>query len=123
VSHKAAQARLKMANRTTYRDFRLVFAKEHEHTTTRQAALGQPIKSLDRKPFRAVVATAKVKPIRFHGLRHTTISLLLAAGEPVHAVAQGVGHANPTMTLQVYGHVLRPQQVSQAAKIGAVLYG
>jgi integrase len=122
-AHKRYQAELKMANRTVYRDFGLVFAKEPEHLQMPKAELGQPLKSLDGKPFRDLVRQAGVRPIKFHGLRHTCVTLSLAAGVPVNAVAQRVGHVEPTMTLNVYGHVLDEMQKDAAAKLGAVLFG
>ncbi len=43
--------------------------------------------------------------IRYHDLRHTHATLLLAAGEPVKVVSERPGHANATITLIVYQHV------------------
>lgn len=47
--------------------------------------------------------------LRFHDLRHTHISSLLAAGEPVTVVSERAGHSTPRLTLEVYGHVLPGQ--------------
>jgi hypothetical protein len=44
--------------------------------------------------------------IRFHSLRHTSVTLALAAGVPVRVAHQRLGHAGAAMTLDVYGHVL-----------------
>ena len=44
--------------------------------------------------------------LRFHDLRHTHASLLLAAGYPATAVAQRLGHASVTTTLNIYAHAL-----------------
>ena len=58
----------------------------------------------------------------FHGLRHTSATLALLAGVPVHVVSQ-LGHANVSVTLDIYSHVL-PQQDSDAARlIGGAIYG
>jgi integrase len=122
-AHKRAQAALKMANRTTYRDFGLVFAREPEHLQRPKAELGQPLKSLDRQPFKQLVVAAGVRPIKFHGLRHTCATLLLGAGVPVNVVAQRLGHVDATMTLEVYAHVLPSMQTDAAAKLGALLHG
>jgi integrase len=64
-----------------------------------------------------------VKDIKFHGLRHTSITLMLSAGVPVHVVAARVGHTNATMTLTVYAHALPDQQQDAAARLAAVLHG
>ncbi len=47
------------------------------------------------------------KSLRFHDLRHTHATLLLLEGVPVNAVASRLGHSSPSITLNVYGHVIR----------------
>ena len=47
---------------------------------------------------------------RFHDLRHSCISLLLARGVPIKVVSQMAGHGDVSITLSVYGHVLPDQQ-------------
>ena len=44
---------------------------------------------------------------RLHDLRHLHATTLLLAGVPVHVVAARLGHADPSVTLRVYSHVLR----------------
>jgi integrase len=44
--------------------------------------------------------------IRFHDLRHTHATSLLAQGNSIKAVSQRLGHANIELTLRVYAHVL-----------------
>ena len=46
-----------------------------------------------------------IPPVTFHGLRHTTVSLLLALGVPPRAVMEIAGHSGVNMTMNVYGHV------------------
>ncbi len=53
-THRKAQATLKMANRTTYEDYGLVFAKEAADLQTPTAKLGQPILTLSRAGFHRV---------------------------------------------------------------------
>jgi len=47
-----------------------------------------------------------VRAIPLHGTRHTHISHLLSAGEPVAHVSARVGHATSAMTLRTYAHVI-----------------
>src|SRR5471032_907847 len=54
------------------------------------------------KAFRRLVASAKVTPITFHGLRHTHISHLLMEGVHVKLVSERAGHASINITLGVY---------------------
>lgn len=60
-------------------------------------------------------------PIRFHDLRHVHATLLLQDGEPVHVVAERLGHADPSMTLRVYAHVLRSQRASSATRFARIM--
>jgi integrase len=41
----------------------------------------------------------------FHSLRHTHASALIAAGKDAVTVSRRLGHAKPTITLNVYGHL------------------
>ncbi len=47
----------------------------------------------------------RVRPIRFHDLRHTAASLLMQAGVPVHVVQRMLRHRAPRLTANVYGHL------------------
>lgn len=61
--------------------------------------------------------------IRVHDLRHTHATLLLAAGVPVKVVSERLGHANPTITLGVYAHVMPGMGSEAAARFAALVYG
>ena len=54
----------------------------------------------------AACERAGVKRVRFHDLRHTHATHLLAAGANLKAVSARLGHSSPAFTLQVYGHVM-----------------
>jgi integrase len=46
-----------------------------------------------------------VPKLTAHDLRHTCACLLIRAGAPVKAVQEIMGHASPTVTLNVYSHL------------------
>jgi integrase len=48
---------------------------------------------------------ARLRPIRFHDLRHTTASLLMMAGANPAAVQRILRHQDPRITTEVYGHL------------------
>jgi integrase len=48
---------------------------------------------------------ARVRPIRFHSLRHTTATLLMEARASLAAVQKIMRHRDPRMTTEVYGHL------------------
>lgn len=45
-------------------------------------------------------------PVRFHDLRHTHVSLLIAANVNVKAIQVRMGHTSITTTMNTYGHLL-----------------
>ncbi len=124
-SHKREQAAIKMANRTTYQDHGLVFAKEWGHLFNRKESLGLPLQSnnMGQREFAKIIKAAKVRTITIHGLRHTCATLLLKAGVPVHVVSQRLGHKKIQITLDIYAHVLPSMQRDAAQRLGAMLHG
>src|SRR4051794_21842754 len=57
--------------------------------------------------------------LRTHDLRHTFASLLIATGASVVFVAAQMGHAKPTVTLDVYAHLFDARD--HADKLAAIL--
>ena len=74
----------------------------------RVSALGHPLQSnaIGQGEFKRLIAQAGVKPIKFHGLRHTCATLLLQAGVPVHVVQERLGHKRIEVTLDPLGEIL-----------------
>ena len=56
--------------------------------------------------LRKMTARLGIPPVRVHDLRHSYGSLLLANGAPLELVSERLGHANPSITLNVYRHLL-----------------
>ncbi|HXW76961.1 MAG TPA: tyrosine-type recombinase/integrase, partial [Candidatus Eremiobacteraceae bacterium] len=74
---------------------------------------------LHRNNFRnrdwaALLDTAKLGPLRFYDLRHTSSTLGLAAGVPVKVIQERLGHASAKMTLDVYAKVVPSLQAKAA---------
>lgn len=53
--------------------------------------------------FHRLTAEAGLRPVRLHDLRHTSVTLMLGAGIPVHIVAAVHGH-DPVITQRIYAH-------------------
>lgn len=68
------------------------------------------------KQFRKLLKDAGLPRIRFHDLRHTAASLMLNNGVDVLVASQRLGHAHPSITLDVYGHLM-PSMQNEAAKL------
>lgn len=85
-------------------------------TTTRGNALRK--NNWRTREFLPAVAAAKidVEGLTPHKLRHTAASLAIAAGADVKVVQQMLGHADASMTLNVYGHLF-PDRLDEVADI------
>jgi integrase len=123
-THRRTQSELKMRNRDTYHDLDLVFAREYRVPGKVGGELGDPMSAsvLAEDAFRRVAKRANVRKIKFHGLRHTSATLLLRANVPPHVVARRLGHSQVTTTLETYAHVLPDMSADAAAKLAAVLH-
>lgn len=64
---------------------------------------------------------AGLPDIRFHDLRHTCATLLLAQGVHPKIISERLGHSTVTMTLDTYSHVLPDMQKEAAEKPDALL--
>ena len=67
------------------------------------------LRSLDQ-----LIMRAGVRRIRFHDLRHTCASLLLAQGVPPRVVMDVLGHSQFSITMDLYSHVM-PTALREAA--------
>ena len=63
-----------------------------------------------RKHFKDLLNEAGLPEIRFHDLRHTAAALMLSNGGPVIVVSRRLGHARPSITLDIYGHLIPQKQ-------------
>jgi integrase len=61
------------------------------------------------------------KSTRFHDLRHTCATLLLKQGVNPKFVQELLGHADLSLTLNVYGHVLPDMGDAAAGAMDAAL--
>lgn len=59
--------------------------------------------------------------IRFHDLRHTCATLLLASGENPKVVSEMLGHASVSFTMDTYSHVMPSMKRQTADKMNELL--
>ena len=96
-----------------YRDQGLVFA-------TQTGALVNP-SNLRKRSFAPLLERAGLPKIRFHDLRHTCATLLLARNVNPKIVSEMLGHATISITLDTYSHVLPDMQGSATRALEDVL--
>ena len=69
--------------------------------------------NLVKRQFYKALDDANLGRMRWHDLRHTYASLLIEQGENVKYIQSQLGHSNPTVTLNVYAHLMK--EVNQEA--------
>ena len=62
-----------------------------------------------------------MKPIRFHDLQHTYATLAIAQGLDIRLVTERLGHAHPSVTLNIYTHILNDQRKRAAISLDGLL--
>ena len=65
--------------------------------------------------FYPALDRAGVKRFRFHDLRHFAVSQLVAQGANILQIARIAGHADPSITLRVYSHLMTDGLAEAAA--------
>ena len=73
--------------------------------------------------FHYVITKAGLRHLRFHDLRHSCASLLLANDVPMKAIQEWLGHSNYTITANLYSHLEYNAKVISAETIARVLGG
>lgn len=76
--------------------------------------MAEAAKKADEPPFPV---------IRFHDLRHTAATILLAKGVHVKLVSEMLGHSTIVLTLDTYSHLIPAMHDDAAAAMDAVLAG
>ncbi|MEY2457049.1 MAG: hypothetical protein QOK06_2143, partial [Acidimicrobiaceae bacterium] len=71
--------------------------------------------------FTRVAHRSGLPRIRFHDLRHTHASLLVAAGVPIKVVSERLGHAHPAFTMHTYQHLLPGMGADAATRFAELI--
>ena len=67
--------------------------------------------NLVKRSFKPLLLNAGFPPeMRLHDLRHTAATLLLSRGVNVKVVSEMLGHADISITLRIYAHVIPNMQ-------------
>jgi integrase len=105
--HKARIAKEKLKSGSHFKDYDLVVCTSN----------GTPVNPNNLvRTFEKLIEEASVQKIRFHDLRHTHATMLLAK-----IISELLGHSNIKTTLDTYSHVLPNMQEEAAMKIDALL--
>lgn len=109
--HRTRQLELRLKAGPLWQDYDLVLT----------TALGNRVDPARlSRAFQAHLVGARLPRIRFHDLRHTAATILLGHSISPRVVQEMLGHANPSITLAVYGHVTPDMQERAIAALDAL---
>ena len=97
-----------------------------DHDLVFPGQLGQPLDwhNVSQRAFHEIrEAAGLAEGLRPYDLRHSTATLLLAAGESAKVVAERLGHSTTVLTQDTYAHVLPTMQERATERLEAVLFG
>lgn len=94
-----------------------------DHGLVIQTRVGTPLgpRNLHRA-FAQALTRVEVPPIRFHDMRHTHASWLLAAGVDMRTIADRLGHSQVSFTMQIYAHSDITAQRDPIHALGTALF-
>ncbi|MDA8311076.1 MAG: tyrosine-type recombinase/integrase [Actinomycetota bacterium] len=117
-THKARQAAQKLAAGEAYDDRGYLFADELGVPCHPQTLYRRFLATVER-----VGAELELPRIRLHDTRHSAATQMLAAGEPVKVVQEVLGHSSPSITSDIYSHLLPGMKESAVTAQSARLLG
>ena len=114
-AHHVRQLQDRLAAGFSWQDAGLVFTNR----------TGKPLEPIVlHRDYKALLKKAELPiTLRFHDLRHSAASLLLAQGVHPRAIMELLGHSSITVTMNVYGHVMPAMMRDAADKMDAIVGG
>ena len=85
---------------------------------------GKPLDpdNLVKREFQPALRLAGLRQIRWHDLRHSYTSLLIAQGENIKFIQSQLGHASIQTTMDRYGHLLPVDRVGVGNRLDRLVY-
>jgi integrase len=79
--------------------------------------------ALSGRDWLRTLRRSKLQRIRFHDLRHTYASLLIAQGAHPKYIQAQLGHASIQTILDRYGHLMPEMHEAEARKLDRLVFG
>jgi integrase len=85
---------------------------------------GEPLNysNMVQRYFLKGLRDAEIPRVRFHDLRHTYASLLLSQGENIKYIQTQLGHSTPTVTLNIYSHLMKDSNQEAACRLESTIF-
>lgn len=113
-AHSRRQAEYRRIMRSAYRT-------EHEEYICLDALGRMYDPNFVTGHFKTLLKKHKLKKIRFHDLRHSCASLLVAQGVSMKLIQEWLGHSDMATTANIYSHVDSASKKVTGDVIGRVL--
>lgn len=68
-----------------------------------------------------IIKKNNLKYVTFHGLRHTSISLLINSGVQTQVISRRAGHSSVSVTDKIYSHIFEEKQLTCANAMQNIL--
>lgn len=123
LKHKASQETESIEAGSAWSDTGFVFTSTIGTPLDPRNAHDVFRKILEPIPEETAAGIPPLPEIRFHDLRHSAATLLLAQGVPARVVMDLLGHSQISLTLGTYSHVMESMTQDAADKMDAALGG
>ena len=113
-AHRAQQREDIMRQRDKWQDLGYVFPN----------SIGKPLEPRRLNAmFTDIITQAGLPKISLHGLRHTVATILLQEGVELKVISELLGHADPSITRDIYIHVTPQMKQTPADKMDELFGG
>jgi integrase len=92
------------------------FASEEDFVFASQVGTPLHWRNVARRALQPALKDAGLGSLRWHDLRHSYAALMIASGANIAFVSRMLGHADPYVTLRVYGHLFDQMEHAQRAR-------
>ena len=101
---------------------RLSYDDWQDHDFVFTTGKGTPLRggNVAKQSFKPLLQRAGLRDIRFHDLRHTAATSLLAQGVEPRVIQETLGHSCVGTILDIYSQVLPSLQIEAAGEMDAI---
>jgi integrase len=112
-AHRSRQSAMRLALGRDYEDHGLILPN----------AIGRPLepRAFNRQFKTALARAGLPSTLRLHDCRHFTATFMIADGADVRTVAGLLGHADPSLTVRTYAHLVPEVARRAAERLGALM--
>ncbi len=123
-SARSKRAIVMSANLKKALEIHKIVSPINEHDLVFANKEGNPISgdNMLKREFHPALERAGLRKIRFHDLRHSYTSLLIAQGENAKFIQSQLGHSSIQTTMDRYGHLLPVDNVAVGDKLDSLLF-